>query len=290
MTDFFRPVILSARADSTIVSAVQQILVKAQQVLPWLPNLTGEAISLFYGSPPKYPALNVTPEGLDSTQQKQWKLVWDAIAPISTKVIRGEMQAAAIDGANLASNTAFWDTVYRADAAIATVGMSEVAPIVEEKWNELRGRIKEWDDTRSWALKIAAHKDCPPEKAAQIRQKIEEMDGSISGKISSIAAQIPGMRGAIQQEGLGAIAALAALATIKTAVLISAIVAVVAVIVYCISSVKQVIDELGLSALGDAVRSAQKLLGPFLGVAILGLVGFIVYKKMSAPKTILRLR
>lgn len=290
MTDFFRPVVLSARADNTVIAAVQQVLIKAQQVMPWLPNLTGEAVSLFYGSPAKYPNLNVIPEGLEENQQKQWKLVWDAMQPISSKVLRGEMQSAAIDGAALAANTAFWDTVYRVDMAVATVGLSEVAPIVEEKWKELRGRIKEWDDTRSWALKIAAHKDCPPEKAAQIRQKIEEMDGSISGKISSVAAQIPGMRGAIQQEGLGAIAALAALATIKTAVLITAIAAVVAIIVYCISSVKQVIDDLGLSALGDAVRSAQKMLGPFLGVAILGLVGFIIYKKMSAPKTILRLR
>jgi hypothetical protein len=290
MTDFFRPVILSARADNTIVAAVQQILVRAQQVLPWLPNLTSEAVSLFYASPPKYPALNVTPEGLDDTQQKQWKLVWDKMAPISSKVMRGEMQAAALDGQKLAADTAFWDTVYRVDMAVATVGLSEVEPIVKEKWAELQGRIREWDDTRTWALKIAAHKDCPPDKAAQIRQKIEEMDGSISGKISSVAAQIPGMRGALKQEGLGAFAALAALATIKTAVLITAIAAVVAIIVYCISSIKTIIEDMGLSAIGDAVKAGQKLLGPWLGVAIFAGIGFILYKKFSAPKTILRIR
>jgi hypothetical protein len=290
MTDFFRPVVLSDRADNTVVAAMQQILIKAQQVLPWLPNLTSEAVSLFYASPPKYPALNVTPEGLDDAQQKQWKLIWDAVSPITSKVVRGEMQVAALDGQRLASNTAFWDTVYRVDLAVATVGLSEVEPIVKEKWGEMQGRIKEWDDTRSWALRIASHKDCPPEKAAQIRQKIEELDGSISGKITSLAAQIPGMRTALKQEGLGAVAAFAALATIKTAVLITAIAAVVAIIVYCISSIKTIIEDMGLSAIGDAVKAGQKLLGPWLGVAIFAGIGFILYKKFSAPKTILRLR
>jgi hypothetical protein len=290
MSDFFRPVILSARADSVVVAAVQQVLTKAQQVLSWLPNLTGESVSLFYGSPPKYPNLNSIPEGLDANQQKQWKLVWNAMQPISSKVLRGEMQSAAIDGAALAANTSFWDGVYRVTEAVATVGYSEVEPIVKEKWAEMQNRITEWDDTRAWALRIANHKDCPPEKAAQIRQKIDELDGSISGKITSLTAQIPGMRAALKQEGLGGFAALATLATFKSAVLITAIAAVVAIIVYCISSIKTIIEDLGLGAIGDAVKSGQKLLGPWLGVAIFAGVGFILYKKFAAPKTILRLR
>jgi hypothetical protein len=154
----------------------------------------------------------------------------------------------------------------------------------------LQGRIREWDDARAWALRIAAHKDCPPDKAAQIRQKLEELDGSVSGKITSLAAQIPGFRGALKQEGLGGFAALATLATVKTAVLITAIIAVVAVIVYCISSIKTIIADMGLSAIGEAVKAGQNLLGPWLGVAIFAGIGFIIYKKFSTPKTILRLR
>jgi hypothetical protein len=290
MSDFFLPVILSARCDTPVIGTVQQILIKAQQVLTWLPNLTGESVSLFYASPAQFPRLNPTPEGLTDTQQKQWTLVYQAMQPVTSAVMHGEMQAAKIEGDKIASNTALWDAVYRVDLAVATVGLSEVEPIVKEKWKEMQGRIREWDDVRSWALKIAAHKDCPPDKAAEIRRKIDELDGSISGKITSLAAQIPGMRDALKQEGLGAIAALASLATIKTAVLIAAIIAVVAVIVYCISSVKTVISDLGLSALGDAVKAGQKALGPWLGVAIFGLIGFVIYRKVTQPKTILRLR
>lgn len=288
MSDFFIPVQLSANADSPIVAAVQRVLIRAQQTMTWLPNLTGESASLFRDK--KYPRLNPTPEGLDDSQQKQWKIVFDAVAPITNMAVRGEMQNAAIEGQRLASNTAVWDAVYRVTQAVATVGYSEVEPIVKEKWAEMQSRITEWDDTRAWALRIANHKDCPPEKAAQIRQKIEELDGSVSGKITSLTAQIPGMRSALKQEGLGGFAALATLATFKSAVLITAIAAVVAIIVYCISSIKTIIEDLGLGAIGDAVKSGQKLLGPWLGVAIFAGVGFILYKKFAAPKTILRLR
>jgi hypothetical protein len=288
MSDFFLPWTLSAPADATIINAVQRVLIAAQQNISWLPNLTGESESIFRNR--SFPRLNPTPEGLDDTQQKQWKLVWDAMQPITTKTLRGEMQAAAIEGERLASNTAFWNGVQRVTTAVATVGFSEIEPLVKEKWAEMQGKIKEWDETRAWALRIAAHKDCPPEKAAEIRRKIEELEGSISGKITSLTAQIPGMRSALQQEGLGAWAALASLATIKSAVLVAAIIAVVAIIVYCISSIKTIISDMGLSAIGDAVKAGQKMLGPWLGVAIFAGVGFIIYKKFAAPKTILRLR
>jgi hypothetical protein len=288
MSDFFRPIVLSARADNTLMAAWQRVLISAQQNLKWLPNLTGESASLFMDS--KLPLLNAVPESLDPEQKRQWKAVWDAMQPIATKAMRGEMQAAAIDGQRLAANTAFWNGLYRTTEAVATVGLSEITPLVKEKWAEMQRKIKEWDETQAWALRIANHKDCPPDKAAEIRRKLEELEGSISGKITSLTAQIPGMRSALKQEGLGAWAALASLATIKSAVLITAIVAVVAIIVYCISSIKTIIEDMGLSALGDAVKAGQKMLGPWLGVAIFAGVGFILYKKFAAPKTVLRLR
>jgi hypothetical protein len=282
MSDFFRPLSLSAPADTPLVAAWQRVLIAAQQNLTWLPNLTGESASIFKDR--KLPRLNPAPEGLTDEQQQQWKLVWDAMSPIDQKALRGEMQSAAIDGQRLATNTAFWDGVHRVTAAVATFGGSEITPEVKNKWAEMQGRIKEWDDTRAWALRIAAHKDCPPEKAAQIRQKVEELDGSISGKITSLAAQIPGMRTALQEEGLGGWGALASLATVKSVVLLGAIVAVVGIIIYCISSIKTIISDLGLQAIGEAVKSGQKMLGPWLGVAIFAGVGFIIYKKFAAPK------
>lgn len=286
MSDFFQPLALSAPIENSVVAAFQAVLIKAQQTLPWLPNLTAESADLFYQDPPKFPKLNLTPdEGLTETQQAQWKEVWKATTPIVNKVLKGELQQVQQDSVRLAANEAFWNTVYRIDMAIATVGFSEVAPIVEEKWIELRARLKEWKETRAWAERIATDPRCPADKAEKLRAKLTEFDNSIGSKITGTIAQIPGFREPFQQEGLGAIAILGALATVKTAVLIAAIVAVVAVIVYCISSVKELVNDLGLSAIGDALRDAQRILGPLFGVAILGLIGFIVYKKMS-PKTV----
>ncbi len=289
MSDFFRPVIVSAKIDNPVVAAVQSVLVAAQQTIAGLPNLTAESVSLFYGSPAKYPALNPTPEGLTDIQQKQWTLVWKAMSPITSAVMKGEAANARDLGVKLAADVSFWDSVSRVATAVATVGVSEITPYVEEKWREMKGKINEWDATRAWALKIADNKDCPADKAVQIRNRIAELDGSISGKIASLTAQIPGIKDAVKQEGLGGIAALATLAHIKTAVLITAITAVVAIIIYCISSVKSIINDLGLQAIGEAIKTGQKALGPWLGVAIFAGIGFIIYKKFTTPKTILRL-
>jgi hypothetical protein len=169
MSDFFLPLNLSAPADTAVVAAWQKVLISAQQNIPWLPNLTAESSSLFKDR--KLPRLNPIPEGLTPEQQKQWKCVYDAMSPIDQKAVRGEMQAAALDGQRLAANTAFWEGVHRITAAAATIGYSEIDPIVKRNWVDMQARIKEWDETRAWALKIAAHKDCPPEKAAKIRRQ-----------------------------------------------------------------------------------------------------------------------
>lgn len=286
MSDFIIPLVLSAPLDNPVVAAIQQVFIKAQEICPWLPNLSGESADLLYNDPPQFPRLNPNPSGLTTNQQKQWSMIWKAMQPIASNVVKGEQQRAQDDSRNLAANTSFWDSVYRIDLAVATVGLSEVAPIVEEKWAELKDRMSEWKETRAWAVRIANDPRCPADKSAQVMAKLAELDGTISGKITSMIAQIPEFSGPVRQEGLGAIAVLSALATVKTAVLITAIVAVVAVLVYCISSVKQVIEDLGLSAIGEALKSAQKFLGPFLGVAILGLIGYVAYRKLAGPKTV----
>lgn len=284
MSDFFLPFVLSAAADSPVVAAFQSVMIRAQQSLDWIPNLTSESASLFYDSPPKYPRLNPRPAGLTAEQQQQWSMIVEAMQPLTTNVLRGEMQNARIEGDRLASNVAFWDKVMRVTQAVATAGYSEVAPLVKEKWAELQSNIAEWKKTRELALRIADHPKCPQDKAEKLRAKIAELDQSVAGKVTSTAAQIPGMDAAVQSEGLNGLEMIAALATIKTAVVIAGIAAVVAILVYCISSIKGLIKDLGLDALGDTLRDTQKALGPFLGVAILGLIGFVVYKKYSSPK------
>lgn len=283
MSDFFLPVVLSSAADSPTVAAFQRVMITVQQTLDWVPNLTGETASLFYGAPPKYPRLNPKPAGLTSEQSQQWRMIYEVMRPLTSAALRGEMQVARIEGDRLAADAAFWSRVVRVTAAVATAGYSEVAPLIKEKWADLRGSIAEWKKTRELALRIADHPKCPADKAATLRAKIAELDSSVAGKVTSTAAQIPGMDAAVQSEGLGGLEMIAAIGTLKTAVVIAGIAAVVAIVVYCISSVKGLIKDLGLDAIGETMRDTQKALGPFLGIAILGLVGLIVYKKFAAP-------
>lgn len=125
MSDFFLPVQLSAPADNPTIAAFQKVMIKAQQTCPWLGNLAGESSGLFYTSPPQFPRLNPTPEGLDDAQQQQWKLIYDAAAPITSAAMRGEMQAAQDQSTQLASDSAFWDGVYRVTLDVATLGANE---------------------------------------------------------------------------------------------------------------------------------------------------------------------
>lgn len=282
MSDFFRPIVMSGAVDNAVVAAVQRIMIRAQQSLPWLPNLSAESSAAFYADPPTYPALNLYPAGLTDDQQQAWAMIYQAMQPITSSVLAGEMAQAQAAGEQLASNADFWTAVTRITKAVATVGFSEVAPIVAQKWDELRAKLQEWKDTRAWALKISSDPRCPADKGAQLRKKITDLDSSIAGKVTSVVAQIPGFQEPFKQEGLGFVAALSALATVQSGVAIAAIVAVVAVIAYAISSIKGLVDDLGLGAIGSAIGSASKLLGPFLGVAVLGLIGFIVYKKYAA--------
>ncbi len=126
MSDFFLPVVLSASADNATIAAFQAVMNKANQTCPWLPPLASESAGIFYGSPPSFPRLNPQPEGLDASQQQQWGLIYQAVAPIASATMRGEMQAAQAQGAQLAADAAFWDTVYRVTADVATLGVNEL--------------------------------------------------------------------------------------------------------------------------------------------------------------------
>lgn len=125
MSDFFLPVVLSAPADNAMVAAFQAVMNKAQDSAPWLPPLAGESAGIFYGSPPSFPRLNPSPDGLDDSQQEQWTLIYRAVAPIASAAMRGEMQTAQAQGAQLASDAAFWNTVHRITLDVATLGANE---------------------------------------------------------------------------------------------------------------------------------------------------------------------
>ncbi len=281
MSDFFRPIVMANQVENPVIAAVQRIMIQAQLAMPWVGNLSAQSSAIFYGHAPAFPALNPNPAGLTAEQGQQWEMIWQAMQPITKAVLAGEMKTAQAAGEKLAANSAFWASFARVTAAVATLGISELAPAVAEKWAELKDAMKEWRTNRDVAQRIAADPRCPPDKAKKLLAKLAELDGSISSKVASAIAQYPAFSEPVKSEGLGVIAALAAL---PTAVTLAVIAGVLAMVVYAITSLRGLIKDLGLEAIGQSVGSAAKLLGPVLGIAALGLVGLVLYKKFG-PKS-----
>jgi hypothetical protein len=139
MSDFFlTPYVASQVVDNPTVASYQNVLRVAQSTLPWLPNLMMESSAAFYGTPPKIPRLNSFPSGLTSDQQQAWTQVKNAINPIEVAMMQGAMAQAKAQGDQLAANTTFWNNVYRATAAVATVGMTEAWALLVSKLQQIR--------------------------------------------------------------------------------------------------------------------------------------------------------
>lgn len=276
--------LLSTPIAQNVRDAVNAVIVQAMKAMPWTGGqLQGEAALIMNDN--RIPVLDPNSSAVDDdTKAAQWKEFRAAFSKVVAPAYKNEQQALAIEGQNLAANTAFWDRVYRINLAVATVGFSELAQVVKDKWAELQARIQEWSDTKEWIQRIIDHKDCTANQAEALQMKLDELDEGISGKVISLSSKIPGLQPALKEQGLGVVAIFSALAAVPTAVSIAAIVALVALIVYAISSIKGLVHDLGLDALGDAMRQTSKLLGPLLGVAVLGVVGLILYKKFSKPK------
>jgi hypothetical protein len=275
-------VVLTSPVTQSLRDALNAIFNSAMKAMPWVGGgVQGEAALIMNEG--KLPILARDLDLADTdTKKAQWTEFWNAYSKTISPALKSEQQVLAAQGRALAANTAFWDKVYRINLAVATVGMSELAQVVKDKWAELQDRVQEWHDTREWIKRIASSPECPPEKSQQLLAKLAEMDSSVSGKITDLTSKVPGLAPSLKAEqGLGIIPVLSALASVPTAVSIAAIVGVIALIVYAISTMRGVVKDLGLDALGDALRQTTKLLGPFVGVAVLSLVGFILYKKFS---------
>ena len=228
MSDFFLPISLSAPCDNATVAAFQQVMIKAQQALPWLPNLSQESSSLFYGdaTKPYFPRLNRSPSGLDSDQQSQWLMIYDATTNLCNAAIQGEMQTAQAEGARLAADTAFWNTVSRVVTDVATLGVNEL-------WGgfwEAIDACKQSRDITTLALQTAGDvlsalgADADPQDLANqddIQNQLSALIGKILDAISPLG---PDVRA---QAGLGV--APLVVAGIAAAVVVTATTAVWAV-------------------------------------------------------------
>ena len=249
MSDYFRPVVLSGPADSTTVAAFQAVMNKAQQTCPWLPPLASESAGIFYGDPPSFPRLNTIPEGLDDSQQQQWQMIYKAVAPIASATMRGEMQKAQAQGAQLANDAAFWDGVYRVTLDVATLGLNEAM-------NQLWAVIDE-AKAASAAIKASIDLINNGDADAQDQQQAQALDSEhqslIQQIISTIAPLGPDVR---QQAGLGFTAVAAGI----TAAVVVTIVASVAVVVSSLKDLQQKANDAANAVADKRITMVQQAL------------------------------
>lgn len=202
MSDFFLPVVLSAAPDNTLVAAVQQVLVKAQQTLPWLPNLAQESSSLFYGSPPRFPRLAYDPDGLDDGQTQQWHQVYNAMVPIASAALRGEMKAAAVQGEQLAVNVNFWNTVYRVTEDVATLGIAELWTKLWEAVDACKASYNATTVTLQQTQEaLSALSDSVPSDLVTAQYDLQNENRNLASKVTSTLAPLG--QDAVDHAGFG---------------------------------------------------------------------------------------
>lgn len=207
--------------------------------------------------------------------------VWDDIAsqarPIMQVFNSANMAQAASQAEALAANAAFWDRVYRATAAVATMGLSELLPLVKEKWDELVSKMKEYNSTKKNALAIASDPKTDSLRAKTLRDAVEQQDGLILGKIATAFGSNPEMQTLVKQEGgMGALGPVALFASLSTAAQLAIIAAIVAVVIYAIVQLNNLGVFALMSSIGDAVKWMS---GPVLGFVALAGIGFWAWKK-----------
>jgi hypothetical protein len=206
---------------------------------------------------------------------------WDDIAAQARPIMQAFRSANIALGLSqletLAANAAFWDRMYRVTASIATMGLSELLPMVKEKWDELVSKMKEYNSTKKNALAIASDPKTDSLRAKTLRDTVAQQDGLILGKIASAFGNNPEMQAIVKQEGgMGALGPVALFASLTTAAQLAVIAAIVAVVIYAIVQ----LNNLGVFAVMSSVGSAIKLLsGPALGFAVLAGIGFWAWKK-----------
>ena len=202
MSDFFLPLVVSVPLDNATIAAFQQVLIKAQETMTWLPNIAGESSSLFYGSPAHYPNLNSQPAGLTVSQQQQWTMVCNAMQPITASFLKGEMASAQQAGVALAANVAFWDTVARIDEDIATLGVSEL-------WTKLWEAVDACKASRdATVITLQTAQDALDNLGSDSPTALIDDQATLSGQLSQLVDNVkstlsPLGADAVQQAGLG---------------------------------------------------------------------------------------
>lgn len=137
MPTFFQSFALTKPVTQEARNAAMAVISQAERTLGWTGSLQGQAGLIFNAGGWPLAASSQDVSSIPA-QQAQWLQFRNAYAPLSDAALKGEMDVARAAGEQLAANVAFWNSVYRVDAAIATAGLSEAWDSLVEHLNNFK--------------------------------------------------------------------------------------------------------------------------------------------------------
>jgi hypothetical protein len=239
----FLTISLQTAIPQNLRDAANSVLMKAQQAMPWIGGLQGQAAMLMNQGSWPYPTIasDVTS---DPVQQAQWNQFRNAYAPITGAIATGQYQAAAGTAAALAANLAFWDSIAAA-AHAATFQFGAAASDMQDAWDNLRFALNRYQAASKGvqtSLSILQQTAADPILGPKIPQAAQyaatiasQQNGIISSMLRTLGplASDPAVKA---EAGLGIIPAAVAIAG---AVAVGSISAAVIVVVSQMAALKE---------------------------------------------------
>lgn len=238
------------------------------------------------------------PAWLSGVEGEAAKATWDAAfaaidGPTATLLeITGKRAAATVAAAQADADSA--SAMLRLAQGVATLGMSELMPILRAKWIAFKQVFADYDATaREIEAKLADPAYTEESKAA-VRAQYEAQHGSVMSALTGhgdftfagASVPLPDINQWLNGEGLPAdlqgLGILPMLGSLSTPVLIAAIVAITAIVAMALLALKPLLDQLArvVGVVADAGGKVVSALGGGgLVVVGVGVLAIVAWKK-----------
>lgn len=279
LTGFYIPGASMASISGPIMAFMRQ----AHSALPFAPPAMAMAAQMML-SVDRLPVMVTEPETAwwairSNAQRAAWKEVVqryrNVVAPIYKKELA--VAKAAVEKANADAN--FWATVRRTTVAVATMGLSELVPAVQAKWEELQTKLAEYKSTRESAVREMQNPATTAARRAQLADALSKTDSWV---LRSLAGSKPeeDLKPALAKDaGLGVIAPLALFGSLGAAAQLVILGAAIAGVIGAI----KVLNDLGVfavvGAVGDTLKAVRGVAGPLMGAVVLAGIGWYLYRR-----------
>lgn len=218
---------------------------------------------------------------------------WDSASaamkePMATLIDVTRRRAASVVAAAQAEADSA-NAMLRLAKAVATLGMSELLPILQEKWRLFKKAFADYDATASEIERRLADPQYTEASKTAVRAQYEAQKGGVMNALSGhgdftfagVSMPLPDINAWLNDpseptlDGLGSLGFAALLGSLSTPVLIAAIVAITVLVIAALIAIKPLLD-----ALAKAVSNvADALGGTGLLLVLAAAGGFWAYKK-----------